>query len=279
VNAVHHAYLIKGFLLAKEAPLAIMESVEAIIERLDGGELTITSTFAPELTLPIPLRSSEETVPTEASEPASGTHEQVAGENSGNPPAQPKQSRRSSSVGTEQADGVRQMVTEGKSDEEISERLGCSVAELKVFRRDQGIARPKGNPNFRKAKSDHAGSQKSPAAPSAFPEIGRVGAPEPAPAQKTKPIPPIDTDRLLTIHNGYAGKRDPGQALTDQDWPDIKARLAKSPDRRAIASDYDVDLEDLNFFIASCQRREGKSPGEAIASPSGGASDAARPKW
>ena len=88
----------------------------------------------------------------------------------------------------------------------------------------------------------------------------------PTPSRPEKPAT-VDTDRLLTVHNDYAGKREDA-TLTDSDWPYIKARLAKSPDRRAIASDYDVELDDLNFFIASCQRREGKSPGEALASPS-----------
>ena len=83
----------------------------------------------------------------------------------------------------------------------------------------------------------------------------------------------VDTDRLLTVHNDYAGKREDA-TLTDSDWPDIKARLARSPDRRAIASDYDVELDDLNYFIASCQRREGKSSGEALAPPSPQASGA-----
>jgi hypothetical protein len=40
-----HAYLIKGYLLAKEAPKAIIDSIEAIIEELGRGEVTITGDF------------------------------------------------------------------------------------------------------------------------------------------------------------------------------------------------------------------------------------------
>ena len=79
-----------------------------------------------------------------------------------------------------------------------------------------------------------------------------------------KPVAPDQPHRLTVAHGGYAGRRDPGQELTDADWPDIKARLDRSPDRRAIAGDYDVDLDDLNFFIQSCQRRE-QRVGEALA--------------
>ncbi|MBP3955430.1 hypothetical protein J8F10_09065 [Gemmata sp. G18] len=100
--------------------------------------------------------------------------------------------------------------------------------------------------------------------------------PLPAPV---KPYAPVPYEKLASDHSGYAGKRDPGQPLTDDDWPDIKARLTKSPDRRAIAGDYDVELDDLNFFISSCQRREGKSPGEALAPSSSGASGAVRRTW
>lgn len=52
--------------------------------------------------------------------------------------------------------------------------------------------------------------------------------------------------------------------LTDDDWPDIKSRIAIGDSRKAIAGDYDEDLEDLEFFIQSCERREaGQSLGEA----------------
>lgn len=92
---------------------------------------------------------------------------------------------------------------------------------------------------------------------------------------KPKPAPQVDIDRLITVHKGYAGKREDG-TLTDADWPDIKARVARQEEIKAIASDYDVTEEDLGYFIASSQRREGKTSGEAGASPLGRASDAAR---
>lgn len=81
-------------------------------------------------------------------------------------------------------------------------------------------------------------------------------------AKEPEPTPP---HRLTVAHPGYAGKRDDGQLL-DEDWPDIKARLARGDSRRIIASDYEVDPEDLDHFIASNQRREAKQPpGEARA--------------
>jgi len=98
-------------------------------------------------------------------------------------------------------------------------------------------------------------------------EIRKPALPTPAhgPTQKPKPDPAIDVDRLITVHKGYAGKRDDG-LLVDSDWPDIKTRLAKGEDKKAIAGDYDVEMEELDFFIASNQRREAKQPmGEARA--------------
>lgn len=65
--------------------------------------------------------------------------------------------------------------------------------------------------------------------------------------------------RLTVAHPGYAGKREDGQ-LRDEDWPDIKARIDRGDTRRAIASDYDAELEDLGFFISSNERREAKQP-------------------
>lgn len=91
-----------------------------------------------------------------------------------------------------------------------------------------------------------------------------ASAPVARPSVPEKPYQPVPIERLQQDHNEYAGKRDSGQPLTDCDWPDIKRRLEKSPNRRKIATDYDVDLEELNFFIESCRRREQKS-GEALA--------------
>lgn len=76
---------------------------------------------------------------------------------------------------------------------------------------------------------------------------------------------PSEPHRLTVAHPGYAGKREDGQ-LTDSDWPDIKSRLSRGDTKAAIASDYDVEEIDLDFFISSAQRREAKTPpGEALA--------------
>lgn len=268
-----HAYLIKGFLLAKEAPKEVMDAIEAIIE----GASKVMVTGGPKLGIKqsiIGLPGSQTELDSSTESPAPAEPEAPGGE-----AESVKRSRRGSSIDPNSIDDVRRMVEEGISDDEISQKLDCTVSELKSFRRERGIIRPKGNPNFRKAKIVQVEAGERPDASSATPDIHKPTCPKSAPPPKPKALPPIDSDRLITVHNGYAGKRDPGQQLTDDDWQDIKARLAKSPDRRAIASDYDVDLDDLNFFIASCQRREGKSPGEALASPSGGASGAARPRW
>lgn len=82
----------------------------------------------------------------------------------------------------------------------------------------------------------------------------------------TDPVPEAPAPhRLTAAHPGYAGMRGDGQ-LVDSDWPDIKEMLAQGRERRSIASDFDTDLEDLEFFISSNQRREAKKPpGEARA--------------
>jgi hypothetical protein len=103
------------------------------------------------------------------------------------------------------------------------------------------------------------------AAKKAAREHGNPATAEVAPsAPPQNPYQPVSIEKLRTDHDEFVGKRDPGQPLTDSDWPEIKAMLAKSPDRKKIASDYDVDIDDLNFFITSCQRREQRS-GEALA--------------
>lgn len=84
-------------------------------------------------------------------------------------------------------------------------------------------------------------------------------------ARETKEPEPSPPHRLTVAHPGYAGKREDGQ-INDEDWPHIKARLDGGDTPRAIASDYDVDPADVDFFIASHQRREAKqSPGESHA--------------
>jgi len=91
-------------------------------------------------------------------------------------------------------------------------------------------------------------------------------------AEQPEPAPDF-TDAELRISVPKPRRKS---HLTDADWPEIKEMLLSGRDRKAIASDYDEELEDLDFFIASCQRREAKQPsGEARAplpSLTGGAS-------
>jgi hypothetical protein len=64
--------------------------------------------------------------------------------------------------------------------------------------------------------------------------------------------------------------------LTDADWSEIKEMLAAGRTLNQIASDYDEEPEDLDVFIERRRGQEAQSPGEAQASPSKVASDAAR---
>ena len=120
-------------------------------------------------------------------------------------------------------------------------------------RGDDGLVNDKIEPEVEEPKSEELEADLSEDEESE--EVDQAEAvPEPSPPQG-----------LTLAHPGYAGKREDGQ-LQDEDWPDIKARLAKGDTRRAIAGDYDAELEDLDFFIASNQRREAKQPpGEARA--------------
>ena len=82
--------------------------------------------------------------------------------------------------------------------------------------------------------------------------------PEPTP---TKPYVPVTADKLIQDHGGYVGKRNAGQPLTPEDWPDIKARLATGEKPEAIAGDYDQEVDELNSFIAARRWRD-EHPGE-----------------
>ena len=97
-------------------------------------------------------------------------------------------------------------------------------------------------------------------------EVRKATKPEPAPPPKPKPEPAIDPTRLITVHSGYAGKRKDGQ-FVDSDWPDIEARAGQGAAKRTIASDYDAELEELNFFIESWRRREAKLSGKELSAP------------
>lgn len=240
MSALHHAYLIKGFLLAKEAPKAILDAIAAIIENLDRGEVTISTSAVPQFPLQAVVGGGESSDPTET-------------------------------------DGLPDSPLDAVEDAPSSPAVTGSEATP--------AAPPKKNRNFspetRAAAAERMRAMQARKKAEREGNSGRIAIAEssPTPPPAAKPYTAASVEKLIHDHAGYAGKRDPGQPLTDEDWPGIKSRLARSPDRRAIASDYDVDLDGLNFFIASCQRREGKSPGEALASPSGVASDAARPKW
>jgi hypothetical protein len=95
----------------------------------------------------------------------------------------------------------------------------------------------------------------------------RASEPEPPPAFS-------EPELRITVHTPPRKSN-----LTDDDWPEIKEMLAAGRTRASVASDYDEEPEVLDSFISFCQRREGKSPGEAPASPSDGTSGAARQTW
>ena len=62
---------------------------------------------------------------------------------------------------------------------------------------------------------------------------------------KAAPSPP---HRLTVAHPGYAGRREDSTLLPD-DWLDIQTMLAKGMTPRAIAGDYDVEIDELQAFI------------------------------
>lgn len=265
MTPLEHAYLLKGWSLDKNPPQEVTKALEAVITALDKSSTHLPIGF-PTDTERHPPQDKPAIEPaiegvTDAREPASVA--ESASETNREKHPEPKQPRKAKTIPVEEADAVRRLVKEERSDDEIGQELGYPVIAVKNFRKEHEIARPRGNPNYRRSSDMPTASPP----PASTIEIRKAASqpPAPVPAPKPKPIPQIDVDRLITVHKGYAGKREDG-TLTDSDWPDIKARLVKSPDRKAIASDYDVDLEDLNFFIQSCQRREQRS-GEAPASP------------
>jgi hypothetical protein len=85
---------------------------------------------------------------------------------------------------------------------------------------------------------------------------------------RSETVEPEFTEAELRITVPKAPPRK--SSLTDTDWPDIKEMLDAGRTRTSIASDYDEEPEDLDFFIASCKRREQRS-GEALAPSMGGA--------
>jgi hypothetical protein len=70
------------------------------------------------------------------------------------------------------------------------------------------------------------------------------------PVEKSQtPFVDVPIEKLQTVHDEYAGKRDPDQSLDDSDWPDIQAMTRKGMTFRQIASDYDVKPPVMREFI------------------------------
>ena len=87
-----------------------------------------------------------------------------------------------------------------------------------------------------------------------------------------KPFTPVPAEKLIADHGGYAGRRDPGQALVDDDWHDIKVMLnVKRLSVSRIASDYDVDFDTLRAFIDRHQAQAEHRVGNFAAPSAGGA--------
>ncbi|WP_435007968.1 hypothetical protein P12x_005234 [Tundrisphaera lichenicola] len=146
-------------------------------------------------------------------------------------------------------------LAEPKKRKEWSPEARAAAAERMRARQAAGL--------IGRRKNESSPEPASPPEP-AF-EIRKASKPEPEPAPEPKPLPAVDPSRLITVHTGFAGKREDGQ-LRDEDWPDIKPRLARGETKAAIAGDYEAEVDDLDYFIASCQRREAKrSLGEAPA--------------
>lgn len=75
-------------------------------------------------------------------------------------------------------------------------------------------------------------------------EAGRPTAVESAPEFS-------EAERRITVP---APRRK--STLADAEWPEIKQMLVDGKTRATIASDFDEEPEDLDYFIESCQRRE-----------------------
>lgn len=172
---------------------------------------------------------------------------------------------------------VQGMLDKDSSYETIGEWFGCDAEAVRQFCQDHKLIPAKKMAEVKEAYEARQASiagpttigseaeDQTPNRPEAvIAENGEPPAIDSTAAIRFAPRPDLVTElspphRLTVAHPGYAGKREDGQ-LNDDDWPDIKGRLARGNTRRAIASDYDVEIEDLEFFIASCQRREAKQP-------------------
>jgi hypothetical protein len=89
-------------------------------------------------------------------------------------------------------------------------------------------------------------------------EVEHVGAKL---ESRGEPFAEVPVERLISEHNGYAGKRDPQpNPLLDSDWPDIRAMVDRGRGISAIAGDYDVSVPDLERFIAAQRIQESGPP-------------------
>jgi hypothetical protein len=191
MTPLHHAYLLKGWMLDKNPPKEVTEAVEAIMGALVSPPAPDRISGAPvEIELPELANSSSEAEPAQAA--ALPT---------------PEKPRRQSNMSPEARAAA-------------AERMRAYQAR-------------------KKAEREAEGAKTSPA---------------------DKPFAPVTADKLISEHNDYAGKRQDG-TLTDSDWPDIKARLARGDGLTDIAGDYDLDEEDLSYFVESWRRREAKQVG------------------
>lgn len=212
---LHHAYLIKGWLLDKDPPKEVAEALQAIIKGIGSAEPVAIRGNPVELQIvPQVHREEAEAAKPEHSEATAAALDPAVTD-------EPKP-RRKHNMSPEAREAARQRMIDMQA-RKRAEREADNASPVPEHHR----------PNFTDAEL-------------------RITVP--TPRRKSQ--------------------------LTDADWPEIKTMLADGRSREAIASDYDEEVEDLDFFIASSERREAKSPGEAGASPSGVASGATQnPTW
>lgn len=180
-------------------------------------------------------------------------------------------------------DSVKGDFDAGMSTGAIGKKWGCSDTHIRNFLTRHGVdpRRSKNSPraevseehetgqNAQESESLGENQAQQPQALDVESDAGNVFElidedEEQADGEAAVSEPDLDSRRITVSLPGRAGMVD--RQLTDSDWPDIKEMLSRGRDQKAIASDYDVDPEDLHFFIASNQRREAKQPpGEAHA--------------
>ena len=135
----------------------------------------------------------------------------------------------------------------GMSPAAIGRKWGCSDTHIRNFFMNHGVDPRRGR------RRDRDGGQSEPSVEQHEAPRAAVSEFSEEPAVTESPQP----HRLMLAHPGYAGRRKDGQ-LVESDWPDIREMLAQGRTHSAIAGDFDVEVEELDFFIASQRRREGK---------------------